>query len=150
MICRRHCFDNGLVMRRGGDMIIAPPLIMDRSQIDQMMDLIRLALDKTLAEAARPASRSRTEDKSGGVHSNVDKLLSRPRKIDFQAPQRGPYFLTRRGIDLTNKSVQWQELSKCDVLNLWTDPEVASSQVLSRMRLVPQACEFPKLLRILA
>ena len=51
MICRRHCFDNGLVMRAVGDrMIIAPPLIMDRSQIDQMMDLIRLALDKTLAE----------------------------------------------------------------------------------------------------
>jgi len=51
MICRKHCFDNGLVMRAVGDrMIVAPPLIMDRAQIDQMIVLIRLALDRTLAE----------------------------------------------------------------------------------------------------
>ena len=51
MICRRHCFDNGLVMRAVGDrMIVAPPLVMDREQIDQMIALIRLALDRTQAE----------------------------------------------------------------------------------------------------
>jgi putrescine---pyruvate transaminase len=51
MVCRGHCFRNGLIMRAVGDrMIIAPPLVMTHAQIDEMMDLIRLALDKTLAE----------------------------------------------------------------------------------------------------
>ncbi len=48
MRCRAHCFTLGLVMRAVGDrMIIAPPLVMTRTDIDQMMRLIRLALDKT-------------------------------------------------------------------------------------------------------
>ena len=48
MRCRAHCFTHGLVMRAVGDrMIIAPPLVMTRTDIDQMMRLIRLALDKT-------------------------------------------------------------------------------------------------------
>lgn len=51
MICRRHCFQNGLVMRAVGDrMIIAPPLTMTHAEIDEMMDLIRLALDLTQQE----------------------------------------------------------------------------------------------------
>lgn len=51
MLCRKHCFDNGLVMRAVGDrMIVAPPLIMDRGQIGEMIALIRLALDRTLAD----------------------------------------------------------------------------------------------------
>jgi putrescine---pyruvate transaminase len=51
MICRGHCFGNGLIMRAVGDrMIIAPPLIMTRAQIDEMMVLIRQALDLTLAD----------------------------------------------------------------------------------------------------
>jgi len=51
MICRRHCFGNGLIMRAVGDrMIIAPPLTMTHAQIDEMIALIRLALDKTLTE----------------------------------------------------------------------------------------------------
>ena len=51
MLCRNHCFNNGLVMRAVGDrMIIAPPLIMDRAQIDQMIARIRLALDRTLTD----------------------------------------------------------------------------------------------------
>lgn len=51
MICRRHCFDNGLIMRAVGDrMIIAPPLIMTRQDIEFLMGLIRNALDLTLAE----------------------------------------------------------------------------------------------------
>lgn len=49
MICRGHCFKNGLIMRAVGDrMIIAPPLVMTREQIDEMMGLIRLCLDATL------------------------------------------------------------------------------------------------------
>jgi putrescine---pyruvate transaminase len=48
MLCRSHCFANGLIMRAVGDrMIIAPPLTMTRSDIDDMVRLIRIALDLT-------------------------------------------------------------------------------------------------------
>jgi putrescine aminotransferase len=51
MICRSHCFGNGLIMRAVGDrMIIAPPLIMTHAQIDEMMALILRCLDLTLVE----------------------------------------------------------------------------------------------------
>jgi putrescine aminotransferase len=51
MLCRAHCFHKGVVMRAVGDrMIIAPPLIMTHADIDELMRLIRLALDKTLLE----------------------------------------------------------------------------------------------------
>jgi putrescine aminotransferase len=52
--CRRHCFANGLVMRAVGDrMIIAPPLVITRAQIDEMVSRIRRCLDLTLADARR-------------------------------------------------------------------------------------------------
>jgi len=48
MVCRGHCFGNGLIMRAVGDrMIIAPPLVITRGQIDEMMVLIRHCLDLT-------------------------------------------------------------------------------------------------------
>lgn len=48
MVCRGHMFGNGMIMRAVGDrMIIAPPLVISRAQIDEMVDLIRLCLDKT-------------------------------------------------------------------------------------------------------
>lgn len=51
MKCRAHCFRNGLIMRAVGDrMIIAPPLVMTRAQVDEMMDLIHRCLDATLEE----------------------------------------------------------------------------------------------------
>jgi putrescine aminotransferase len=51
MICRAHCFANGLIMRAVGDrMIISPPLIMTHAQIDEMMALIFKCLDLTLQE----------------------------------------------------------------------------------------------------
>ena len=51
MICRGHCFNNGLIMRAVGDrMIIAPPLVMTKADIDDMMKLVRLALDLTLKD----------------------------------------------------------------------------------------------------
>jgi putrescine---pyruvate transaminase len=51
MVCRGHCFNNGLVMRAVGDrMVIAPPLVMNRAQIDEMMTLIRRCLDLTLTD----------------------------------------------------------------------------------------------------
>src|SRR6185436_9925532 len=41
MVCRKHCFGNGLVMRAVGDrMIVAPPLVITRAQIDEMFGLI--------------------------------------------------------------------------------------------------------------
>jgi putrescine---pyruvate transaminase len=52
MVCRKHCFDSGLVMRAVGDrMIVAPPLVMTRAQIDEMLGLVRQALDRTQAQA---------------------------------------------------------------------------------------------------
>ena len=54
MVCRGHCFGNGLIMRAVGDrMIIAPPLVITRSQIDEMVGLIHRCLDLTLADAQR-------------------------------------------------------------------------------------------------
>ncbi len=51
MMCRNHCFANGLIMRAVGDrMIIAPPLVITKAQIDEMIVLIRKCLDATLAE----------------------------------------------------------------------------------------------------
>ncbi len=48
MVCRGHCFGNGLIMRAVGDrMIIAPPLTMTHAQIDEMLALIGHCLDLT-------------------------------------------------------------------------------------------------------
>jgi len=54
MLCRAHCFGNGLIMRAVGDrMIIAPPLTMTHAQIDELMDLIVKCLDLTYAEVQK-------------------------------------------------------------------------------------------------
>jgi putrescine aminotransferase len=54
MVCRGHCFANGLIMRAVGNrMIVAPPLVITRAQIDEMLGLIRRCLDLTLADARR-------------------------------------------------------------------------------------------------
>jgi putrescine aminotransferase len=51
MVCRGYMFRNGVIMRAVGDrMIIAPPLIITRAQIDEMIGLIRLCLDQTLQD----------------------------------------------------------------------------------------------------
>ena len=51
MVCRGHMFNNGMIMRAVGDrMIIAPPLVMTRPQIDEMVALIRHCLDLTYAD----------------------------------------------------------------------------------------------------
>jgi len=52
MVCRGHCFRNGLIMRAVGDrMIIAPPLTITHAQVDEMMALITRCLDLTLEDA---------------------------------------------------------------------------------------------------
>ena len=51
MICRGYMFGNGMIMRAVGErMIIAPPLVMTRAQIDEMIALIRSCLDATHAD----------------------------------------------------------------------------------------------------
>jgi putrescine aminotransferase len=48
MLCREHCFRNGLVMRAVGDtMIISPPLVISEEQIDELIGKVRLCLDAT-------------------------------------------------------------------------------------------------------
>ncbi len=54
MRCRGHCFNNGLIMRAVGDrMIISPPLVITRLQIDELMALIVQCLDATWADLQR-------------------------------------------------------------------------------------------------
>ena len=51
LICREHCFANGLVMRHVRDsMIISPPLIVSNSQIDELVEKAAKCLDLTLAD----------------------------------------------------------------------------------------------------
>jgi putrescine---pyruvate transaminase len=48
LICRDHCFANGLVMRAVRDtMIISPPLIMERAHIDELIEKAWRCLDLT-------------------------------------------------------------------------------------------------------
>jgi putrescine aminotransferase len=48
MICRGHCFENGLIMRAVGDtMIISPPLVISKSEIDELVEKARKCLDLT-------------------------------------------------------------------------------------------------------
>ena len=50
MICRGHCFNNGLIMRAVGDtMIISPPLVISKAEIDELVTKARHCLDLTLA-----------------------------------------------------------------------------------------------------
>jgi len=47
-LCRDFCFENGLVMRAVGDsMIVAPPLIVEKQHIDELVDKARRCLDLT-------------------------------------------------------------------------------------------------------
>jgi len=49
--CRTHCYANNLVMRAVGDIMVAsPPLIIDRSQIDEMVERVWKSLDQTQAD----------------------------------------------------------------------------------------------------
>ncbi|CAN5453911.1 aspartate aminotransferase family protein [soil metagenome] len=52
-ICRDHSFENGLIMRACWDtMVLSPPLTISKAEIDEIVVLARVALDKTL-EAVR-------------------------------------------------------------------------------------------------
>jgi putrescine aminotransferase len=50
-ICRDHCVENGLIMRACWDtMVLAPPLVITEGEIDEIVRLARVALDKTYVE----------------------------------------------------------------------------------------------------
>ena len=50
-VCRDHCFGNGLIMRAVGDrMIVSPPLVITREQIDELTAKARRCLDLTLEQ----------------------------------------------------------------------------------------------------
>ncbi len=54
LICRDHCFANGLVMRAVRDtMIIAPPLVMERAHVDELVEKARKCLDFTARDLER-------------------------------------------------------------------------------------------------
>lgn len=63
-LCRDICFDSGLVMRSVGDtMIISPPLVITREEIDELVRLARQALDATAhrlsqSQQAQPQSKA--------------------------------------------------------------------------------------------
>ena len=51
LICREHSFSNGLIMRHvGNKMVISPPLVITKSEIDELVALAYQALDQTHAE----------------------------------------------------------------------------------------------------
>ncbi len=46
--CRDHCFKNGLIMRACWDtMVLSPPLVIGKKEIDELVRLARVALDAT-------------------------------------------------------------------------------------------------------
>ena len=50
-ICRDYCFENGLVMRAVGDrMVISPPLVITKPEIDTLVERAWKALDQTHAK----------------------------------------------------------------------------------------------------
>jgi putrescine aminotransferase len=55
-LCRDICISNGLVMRAVRDtMIIAPPLVMTRANVDELVEKARRSLDETLQKASHLA-----------------------------------------------------------------------------------------------
>ncbi len=51
LICRERCFANNLIMRHVGDrMVISPPLVISKDEIDTLVDRARMSLDEALAQ----------------------------------------------------------------------------------------------------
>ncbi|MDI3324854.1 aspartate aminotransferase family protein [Pontibacterium granulatum] len=49
MICRDHCFNNGLIMRAvGSRMVLSPPLVITREEVDELCEKARRCFDLTL------------------------------------------------------------------------------------------------------
>lgn len=64
-LCRDLCFAGGLVMRSVGDtMIISPPLVITRAEIDELIEKAQAALDDTLARLGDPITDNQEESLS--------------------------------------------------------------------------------------
>jgi putrescine aminotransferase len=51
--CRDICFGNGLVMRAVGDkMVVSPPLVINNTEIDELVEVASRCLDITQGELA--------------------------------------------------------------------------------------------------
>lgn len=47
-ICRNHCFENNIIMRATGDaMLLSPPLVITKNEVDELLDKARMCLDLT-------------------------------------------------------------------------------------------------------
>lgn len=56
-LCRNHCFANGLVMRAIRDtMVLAPPLIVKREEVDEIVRLARRCFDLTASDLGMSTS----------------------------------------------------------------------------------------------
>ncbi|MFC3149765.1 aspartate aminotransferase family protein [Litoribrevibacter euphylliae] len=50
-ICRDHALDQGLILRATGDtMLLSPPLVITKEEIDKVIEMTKNALDKTLKD----------------------------------------------------------------------------------------------------
>ncbi|MEH6473456.1 MAG: aspartate aminotransferase family protein [Halopseudomonas sp.] len=48
-VCRNHCFENGLIMRAcGSRMVLSPPLVISRGEVDELVDKALRCFDLTL------------------------------------------------------------------------------------------------------
>jgi len=51
VICRKHCFNTGVVMRAVGEtMFLCPPMVISDGEIDELFALVKRALDLTLRD----------------------------------------------------------------------------------------------------
>lgn len=56
-LCRDHCFRNGLIMRACWDtMVLSPPLVISKKEIDELVRLARIALDATYKQVKEEMS----------------------------------------------------------------------------------------------
>ena len=73
-LCRDICFDHGLVMRSVGDtMIISPPLVITRAEIDELVRLAWEALDET---ARRLAAREQADGPAIMIQPSIEESRS--------------------------------------------------------------------------
>ncbi|MCR4377884.1 MAG: aspartate aminotransferase family protein [Rhodospirillales bacterium] len=48
LICRNHCFENNIIMRATGDaMLLSPPLVISRDEVDELFEKAKMCLDMT-------------------------------------------------------------------------------------------------------
>jgi hypothetical protein len=83
MICRQFCFDNGLIMRAVGDtMIISPPLVISKDEIDELVTKARKCLDLTLEGIARLTARLQAQDNCGFIGNCARSLKNQGSSLE--------------------------------------------------------------------